>query len=142
MSDLAPNAFIGKTEPPTDADLDQALGPAKAVWEQLIADLAAEHGVTTWEWKSYSPKTGWALRLKRGKRTIVWLGPCKRSFRVLFILGEKAVSAARQSGLSASAVRMLDTAERYPEGTCIRFQIKGPRYIRTLKKLAEIKLQN
>jgi len=142
MSDQPPNAFIGKTVPPTDAELDEALGPAKAVWERLTADLAAEHGVTTQEWKSYSPKVGWSLRLKRGKRTIVWFGPRKRSFQVLFILGEKAVAAARQSRLSASVVRMLDMAEKYPEGRCLRFSVKGPKYVRTLKKLAEIKIKN
>ncbi len=29
---LAPNAFIGKKEPPTDAELASALGPAKPLW--------------------------------------------------------------------------------------------------------------
>ena len=142
MSGLAPNAFIGRTEPPTDADLDKTLGPAKGVWDQLITDLAVEHGVTIHEWRSYSPKAGWSLRLKRGKRTIVWMSPCARSFQVTFILGDRAMAAARESGLSPTVVRMLDTAQKYPEGTCIRFQIKGPRYIRAVRKLAEIKRKN
>ena len=94
------------------------------------------------EWKSYSVKAGWSLRLKRGKRTILWLGPCAGCFRVMFILGDKAVLAARQSGLSTRALRALDQAERYPEGTGMRLLIKGPREIPTVKKLAVVKLEN
>jgi hypothetical protein len=40
MSDTAPNAFIGKPDPPTDADLETALGSVKAIWDQPIAQLA------------------------------------------------------------------------------------------------------
>jgi hypothetical protein len=142
VSVIAPNAFIGRTESPGDADLSEALGSAKPVWDRLIADLAAQHDVAIQEWKSYSLKSGWSLRLKRGKRTILWLGPCEGCFRVMFILGDKALLAARQSGLSAHALRALDQAERYPEGTGVRLVIKGPKDIPTVKKLAVVKLEN
>jgi hypothetical protein len=36
---VSPNAFIGKAKKPTDAELATALGPAKAVWDQLLAEL-------------------------------------------------------------------------------------------------------
>jgi hypothetical protein len=36
---------------------------------------------------------------------------------MLFILGEKAVRAARECGLPARAIQALDQAERYHEGT-------------------------
>src|ERR1035441_8539235 len=86
-----PNAFIGRAGKPTEADLAEALGPLKPVWDELLADLAAEHGVTVQEWTSYSAKAGWSLRLKRGKRTIVWMAPCEGCFRVAFVLGDKAL---------------------------------------------------
>jgi len=139
---MSPNAFIGRTGRPTGSDLAKALGPAKPVWDGLIADLAAQHDVGIQEWNSYSLKAGWSLRLKRGKRTILWLVPCEGCFRVSFILGDKALLAARQSGLSARALRALDQAEKYPEGTGVRLLIKGPKDIPTVKKLAEIKLRN
>lgn len=139
---MAPNAFIGRTERPTCADLDKALGPAKPVWDKLIADLAAEDDVAIQEWSCYSPKAGWALRLKRGKRTILWLAPCAGCFRVMFILGDRALLAARQSRLSAGALRALDQATKYPEGTGIRLLIKGPKDLPTVRKLAVVKLKN
>jgi hypothetical protein len=142
MSDAFPNAFIGRTETPADADLAATLGAAKPLWDELIADMAQRHGVAIQEWRSYSPKTGWALRLKRGKRTILWMAPCRGSFQVMFILGGKAILAARQSGLSARLQRIIDEAPKYPEGTGVRLQIKGPRDIPAISKLAGIKLEN
>lgn len=92
---MTPNAFLGRADTPDDAAVSEALGPAKPVWDQLIDALATRHDVTTHEWKSYSHKTGWSLRLLRKKRTIVWLTPCVNCFGVAFILGGKAMRAAR-----------------------------------------------
>jgi Protein of unknown function (DUF3788) len=142
MSEMAPNAFIGKTTEPSDGDIEKALGRAKPVWDGLIAELEAQYGVSTREWNSYSVKAGWSLRLKRGKRTIVWLGPCVGCFRAAFILGDKALAAARQSGLSARVVKALDEAPKYPEGTGVRLEVRGPRDVPTVKKLVVAKLEN
>ena len=139
---MEPNAFIGKKEQPNDEDLAQALGPTKAIWDGLIADLASEYGVDVQEWRCYSSKSGWSLRLKRKKRTIVWLVPCEGCFRVMFILGNKAMQAAQGVALSAAAVRALDEAEKYSEGFGVRLMIKSPRDLAAVKKLTVVKLEN
>lgn len=96
---VLPNAFIGKLEAPTAKELTAALGAARVHWDQLLARLAAELNLVVEEWNSYSPKAGWALRLKMKKRNIVYLSPCQGGFRVSFVFGGKAVEAARQSTL-------------------------------------------
>lgn len=136
------NAFIGKATKPTEEELATVLGSAKAVWDRFIAELARDNGVDVQEWSSYSRKAGWSLRLKRKKRTIVWLAPCQGCFRVAFILGDKAMKAARGCALPASVVQILDEAHKYPEGTGVRIAVKGDKDIAVLKKLAEIKLAN
>jgi len=139
---MLPNAFVDKPEKPTEDELAAELGPAKALWDQLIAGLADEIGVDIQEWKSYSLKAGWSLRLKRKKRTIVWLSPCRGCFRAAFILGDRAVEAARQSKLSQRVIKIINEAPRYPEGTGVRIDVKGPRDIPIVKKLAAVKLDN
>jgi hypothetical protein len=136
------NAFINKPAPPSDVQVADALGPAKAAWDQFLADLAEELGVDVHEWKCHSPKWGWALRVKRKARTIVWLSPCGSGFNVAFILGDKAVRAARQSTLPKRIVAALDAAPKYPEGTGLRLHVKSTRAVGALKKLAAIKLAN
>ncbi len=142
MSEQPENAFIGRTEAPDEAVLAAALGPLKSVWDGLIAEMAAEHEVTVLEWKSYRPKYGWSARLARKKRTILWLVPYAACFQVTFILGDKAMKAARECGLSASARKILDAAPKYPEGTGIRLLIRGPKDLATVRKLALVKLAN
>ncbi len=137
---MIPNAFIDKPSQPTDAELAAALGSAKPLWDQLLAELAAEHEVNVREWKSYSRKAGWSLRAKRKSRTIVWLGPSKDSFRVAFILGDKAMQAARATKLPSRVVKALNAAPKYPEGTGVRLQVKAKTDLGAIKKLAAIKL--
>jgi hypothetical protein len=136
------NAFINRPAPPTDADVAAALGPAKTVWDQLLSDLAREFDVNVHEWKCHSPKWGWALRVKRKARTIVWLSPSERCFNVAFILGDKAMRAARLATLPKRIVAALDAAPKYPEGTGVRLRVRALRDVAALKKLAAIKLAN
>src|SRR5574340_223465 len=98
---MLPNAFIGKRTKPTDKELSEALGPARELWDHLLADLAREQEISGQEWSSYSPKAGWSLKVKYGDRTILYLSPCQRSFRASFALGDKAVKAAPASGFPA-----------------------------------------
>jgi len=136
---MLPNAFIGEPRKPTEKQLASALGPAKAVWDELLAELSAKLGVSGREWKSYSPKAGWSLRLKRKQRTILWLAPCPGAMHVAFILGDRALQACRAARLPRRVNEALDTAIRYPEGTAVRFDIKKAVDLPAIVKLAEIK---
>ena len=136
------NAFINKTKPPTDAQLAAALGAAKPTWDQLLASLAQEIEANVHEWKCYSPKWGWSLRVKRKARTIVWLSPSAGDFEVLFILGEAAMLAAQQTRLPQRVVQIINEAPKYPEGFGVRLRVKSRRDLAALRKLAMIKLAN
>jgi len=138
---MLPNAFIGKLEPPTANELTAALGAARVHWDQLLARLAAELNLVVQEWNSYSPKAGWALRIKMKKRNIVYLAPCRGAFRVTFILGDRAVQAARQSTLPRAVIQRVGEGKRYPEGTAVRFDLTTGKDIPAIIKLAAIKLQ-
>jgi Protein of unknown function (DUF3788) len=135
------NAFIGKTKAPTEVEVDAALGATAVLWKQLVNWLA-EQGATIQEWNSYSPKAGWALKLKQRKRTIVYMAPCANHFRIAFILGDRAVAAARKSYLAKSTLKVLDEAPRYAEGTGVRLMVKAAKDLAAIKKLALLKMAN
>ena len=135
---MLPNAFAGRPNPPTDEELSAELGLVRPLWDQLLAELA----LPIQEWHSYSVKAGWSLRLKLGKRTIVYLTPCRGSIRVSFALGGKAMEAARDSKLPADVIRLLDAAPRYAEGAGVRLEIRRKKDLVHVKKLAAAKIAN
>jgi hypothetical protein len=137
-----PNAFIGKTDQPTVEELSAALGPTSTLWRQLVDSLAKEQGIVDQEWYSFKPKYGWTLLLKLKKRRILYLGPCAGCFRASFILGDRAVAAARASSLPKPLLKLLDEAPHYPEGTGLRLVVKSARDLPVIRKLAQIKMAN
>jgi hypothetical protein len=139
---LPPNAFVGRADAPTEADLQLALGPLQALWDEALAVLARDCGAAEVEWKSYSLKSGWALRVLRGKRTIVWLAVCQGGFRISLVLGENAMQQARGADLPPAARKIVDDAPHYPEGWGLRFQISGPADLAAPLTLASIKARN
>jgi hypothetical protein len=135
------NAFIGNTTRPTETEVAAALGATAGLWKQLV-EWMAEQGAGESEWNSSGAKYGWALRLKVKKRNIVYLGPCDGCFRVAFVLGERAVAAARKSDLAKSTLKIIDEAPRYAEGTGVRLMVKAEKDLAAVKKLALIKMAN
>jgi hypothetical protein len=135
------NAFAGKPKQPTESELKAELGASKALWDELVRDLAKEHKLAR-EWNSYSKKAGWSLRLKRGERNIVYLSPCHGCFRASFALGDKAVQAALASGLPQKTIKIINEAKRYAEGTAVRIDVNGQEDIPIVKQLAVIKLDH
>jgi Protein of unknown function (DUF3788) len=136
------NAFTAKKTQPTPKELGSELGPATELWNQLVADITEECGITAKEWNSYSPKAGWSLRLKHKKRNIVYLAPCHGCFRVAFVLGDEAMKAARNMNFPGNVAKIIKDAVRYPEGSAIRLEIKSAEDTETVKKLAKIKVES
>ena len=133
------NAFIGKPERPDDEELAEALGPAGPLWNRLRAELSTKLGIDSMEWKSYSPKAGWTLRLFHKKRAIVYLSPARGWFLASFALGDKAVRAALEAGLPAPILELIRGAKRYVEGTAIRIEVKRPKDVAVVTTLAAVK---
>jgi hypothetical protein len=138
----SPNAFIGSAQAPTEAELSAALGKAgRALWDELVAAMAAQHGVTEQEWNSYSPKAGWSMRFKQRKRNILYLSPLAgSSFLATLILGQKAMDAAREAKLPKAITKILDEAPKYPEGFGLRISVGSSRDVANVIRLAGIKI--
>jgi hypothetical protein len=141
-ADLAPNAFIGKPAPPTASELATALRKSSLLWERLIRELKTAQLIDGQEWHSYSKKAGWSLKLKRDDRVILYMSPLDGCFRASFALGEKALQAARASGLSAATLKLLAEAKKYAEGTAARIEVRSAEDVETVKKLAKAKVEN
>ena len=136
-----PNAFIGKSEQPSNTELAAVLGPSAPLWSELIEEITADTPSLAQEWKGVcSNKYGWSLRLKQKSRNIIYLSPCQNCFRVAFILSDKAVKAAGEAHLPKPVARALATAPHFPEGTGLRLVVNRTSDLPAIRKLAQIKL--
>ena len=134
------NAFVGKTERPSEAELAAELGSTKPFWDRLLTSLAKQYDSDVREWSSYSRKAGWSLKVKHKQRTVLYLTPSRGCFMASFALGEKAIKAARQSDLPQRALEIIKSAKRYAEGTAVRIDVHGTKDVAVVEKLAAIKL--
>ncbi len=136
---MAGNAFIGRATKPTESDLTAELGIKKPLWDEVLAELKGL-GVTDQEWSSYSPKAGWALKVLRQGRVIVYLSPRHCGFMASFALSDKAVTSALRSKLPSKILKIISEAQRYAEGTAVRVEVGSHADVVSVAKLAAIKL--
>jgi Protein of unknown function (DUF3788) len=136
---VALSAFTEKSHRPTDEDLRAVLGKAHEAWARLIELVTARIDQILPVWGFTSEVTGWGLRLKRKGRVILYMTPCKGHFLVSFALSEKAVDAAHARKLSASLLKAINAAPKYPEGRGVRLEVRQSREVSALATLAKIK---
>jgi flavoprotein len=139
---MALSAFDDKTKPPKDAELAATLGKTYVLWNELKKRIASRFTPLSIEWGFSSKATGWGLRLKQEKRAVLYMTPCKGYFLASFALGEKAVKAARESGLPAPVLAVIESAKKYAEGRGVRLEVRTAQDVRNVEKLAAIKMAN
>jgi hypothetical protein len=125
---------------PTDIQVSAVLEGGMQAWSSLISWLSNAHGVAGWEWFSSGKKYGWALRGKRGKRTIVYMIPQQGSFLVGLVLGDRAMAAVRSASLSAGVRKVVSDAKKYGEGTGFRLPVAAMSELEDVRTLIEIKI--
>jgi Protein of unknown function (DUF3788) len=130
-------SFDNKARTPDGKSLAKGLGPSKALWDEIVAHIAAAYAPVTEAWGFYK---SWSLRLKRKDRTILYLLPGEGSFRCAFVFGGKATEAARQAKLPKAVHRAIDEAPVYAEGRGFRLDVRTAKDVAAIKALSAIKM--
>ncbi|MFZ2492870.1 MAG: DUF3788 family protein [Thermoanaerobaculia bacterium] len=137
---MALSAFDDKSRQPAPDQLNACLGGTAPFWAAIVQTLAKDHDASIAEWAFAGAKYGWSMRVKRKARVILYLIPQDGHFLVGVVLGERAVSAAHQSGLPEAIVAELDAARPYAEGRGIRFPVRSREDAEVALMLARVKL--
>jgi hypothetical protein len=114
----------------------KAVGVRSRYWKELKLHV---HAPVVEEWKYYGKTIGWTLKLFLGKRNLCFVTACDRYFAISFVLGDKAVEAAKASALPVELVQQLVNARKYVEGRGIRIEVKSRRTLEHAKMLFDIK---
>jgi hypothetical protein len=118
---MAAMSFDDKAKTPDGKALAKGLGPSKALWDELVAHIAA----------AYPPIKD---------RTIVYLLPGEGGFRCAFVFGGKATDAARRAKLPNAVLKAIEEAPVYAEGRGFRLEVRTAKDVATMKTLAAIKM--
>lgn len=137
---MALSVFDDPLRRPEAARLRQALGPAHALWSDLVAKATTQCPELSPEWHFAGPKYGWALRLKRQDRTAVHLIPGAGCFLVGVVLGARVVAGAEAGRLSKKARAVLETAPRYAEGIGVRMPVGSAGDLRVAMQFVRLKV--
>jgi len=137
---MSASVFDDKLKQPTSIELDEVLGEATALLQEIEQHLVAEFGEVTREWKFYGKKAGWTLAIAHKKRRVFHLIPQSGSFTVVFTLGKQAVLAAQHSGLPEEILSAIAEAREYVEGRSIRLDVATPDDVAVVKQLIALKM--
>ena len=137
---MALSIFDDKSKPPKEAELASALKDSFVFWNELKKLIALRFKPLSTEWGFASKTTGWGLRLKNKDRTILYMTPCEGHFLASFALGEKAVKAAHEDDLPVPVLEIKHNAKKYAEGRGVRLEVRNGRDVRSVEKLAVIKM--
>jgi hypothetical protein len=121
--------------PPSEKRLRERLSPAHVAWTKLLDSRPS----LVREWKLYSRKAGFTLRLKDGERTLLYLQPQDGDFRAVVILGEKAVKAALGGRLPSRLRDAIEGARPYVEGRSVSLTVRTPADLRDVRTLLSSK---
>lgn len=137
---MALSIFDDKSRVPEEEEVAAALGKTYRLWDELKNRIASRFPPLSIDWGYASKSTGWGLRLKQEKRTVLYMTPCQGYFLASFALGEKAVKLAHDSDLPSSVLTIIDGAKKYAEGRGVRLEVRKASDVQVIERLAKIKM--
>jgi len=137
---MALSHFGDKAHRPSEDEVRTALGPTYALWQEVEQLVTSAAPAAAREWGYTGASTGWGLRLKQGKRVLLYMTPGDAHFLASLALGEKAVAAAYQQRLPAPVLKLLDEAPKYAEGRGVRLAVRHPHDVCHVAHLIALKV--
>jgi hypothetical protein len=127
---------VAANKPPTTRELTALLGESYAAF---LALTQRGPGVTS-EWKRYSSKTPWVLKVSQGDRTLFYATPKVQAFEATVVLGRRATEAALDGRVPKKLHRSIRAAKPYVEGRPVRIVVRGQADLASVEQLVEVKL--
>ena len=134
--------FTNSAAKPNKQMLTEALGGTYRYWKEIKTNLEKDFGASTEEWKFYGKNTWWVMKFYIKNKNVFFFTPCEKSFRISFILGDKAVSAVEHSDLPNDLITELKNTNKFVEGRGLHITVKVQSDVKAVLKVAAIKMKN
>lgn len=121
---------------PGDDELVKLLGRSQAAFQALVHDRAG----ATCEWKRYSKKGPWVLKVSEGERTLFYLIPQANQFEMTVVLGQRATDAALAGRVRPELHATIRSAKPYVEGRPVKVEVSSKEGLPGVEELVAVKL--
>ncbi|HOO83874.1 MAG TPA: DUF3788 family protein [Prolixibacteraceae bacterium] len=139
---MAASIYTEKMVQPNEQMLIADLAATKKIFDELAWYIEKKYGAYKPEWKFYSQKSGWIMKMYSKKRNVLFVIPCNGFFRVSFTFGEKAFEQILLGNFSEFVKRLLLEAPKYAEGRSIMLEVKNEDDFDTVVNLIDVKMLN
>ena len=133
--------FLDKAAPPDAKALHAALGRASGRWTELHDEVASRFAPTAEKWSYGGKAYGWSLQIRRAKKTVLYMIPCRGSFLASMAFGESACAAAKTSGLAPELLTLIAAAPVFPEGRAVKLEVRNQDDVANVVRLAAIRME-
>lgn len=122
---------------PGDDELRDLLGASHAAFRAL----SHERADVTCEWKRYSKKGPWVMKVSEGERTLCYLVPRADQFGVTVVLGQRATDAALAGRVRPALHAAIRSAKAYAEGRSVKVLVTSTEDLAAIEELVAVKLR-
>jgi hypothetical protein len=133
----APPPATQPDTPPTDVEIADVLGDMYPAFQEM----AAHGGKASAEWKQYSPRTPWVLKVSLKKRSLFYARPVDGVMHLTVLLGDRAVRAALDGRVRKSLHAAIEKAKVYPEGRPVEVRLRKPSDLAGARELIAVKAE-
>jgi len=136
---MATSIFDNKEIVPNDEDLENILKSSLGAYNKLMSYLENEYAPLINEWKFYSKKAGWTLRISNKKRNLLFLSPNEDYFLVTVNMGVKVSKMVLDSDVSDNTKDLIKQAKIYAEGTGVIIEVRNEEDLEDIKTILNIR---
>lgn len=138
---MAIGIFTDKKQPPDEASIQQAIGPAVfPLWQALIEFVHEEFEPAEELKFMYGKKYGWAQHFELNRKMLINLYPAEGRFVAQINLPETAAQEALRWELAANARQAIERAFPYPEGRWIFTPVESAADLADVRRLLALRV--
>lgn len=124
---------------PTEDYIFSILGDKKYLWKSIMTFAAENYKDISGSWNYYRDGKQWLFKLIQKKKTILWGGIHKDTFRITFYFGDKAEPIIISSDLPQTIKDDFRNAKRYGAIRAISLKVFEQSDVNTVQKLIAVK---
>lgn len=134
--------LLNKEQKPSQEEIVDTIGERSSLWLKIHEFIAENYDFSP-ELVFWGKKYGWAIRYRKGGKTLGYFFPEADAFSVLLVLGnkeaEKVASVASQ--LSASVKSVFENTEQLHDGRWLWIRVLTEPDVASVKLLIQAKVK-